>query len=270
MALLQNITIWAQCPYRRSGGTLTQSADGNNVRPMLGINNTTMLAPAAGGFANNRSFPTGWQYGNGWLPPMKAETVWAANIGPGSSSITVTPSSLNLAEGRNIAGDITFAITLPDADLQLIVSATGTTTITFTESGLAAGALAAEGEASFAFTLPNATLGAIINAIATGAITFSGAGTPSAIGHLAGDITPFTELSPENLAANVWATIIESGYTAKQVMQLVGAHASGTTDINDLGGGNAEVTFNGLDDTTARIFAEMTGSERTTVTRTVD
>jgi hypothetical protein len=38
-------------------------------------------------------------------------------------------------------------------------------------------------------------------------VQFSNSATIRATGNLSGDITPFTELSPQNLAAAVWETI---------------------------------------------------------------
>jgi hypothetical protein len=213
------------------------------------------------GVTNRSGLPDGYRPPSCWMMGQKTGGLSSRN----ESNFAIDLAALTLAEGRNIAGDITFAITLPDAALQLIVSATGTTTITFTDSSTLAGALAAAGTGDFAFTVPNATLGAIVNAIATGAITFTGAGTPRAVGTLEGDITPFTTLSPENLAANVWSSIIESGYTAGQIMQVLSAVAAGKTDID-----GTDVTFRDINDTADRVFASMTGSERTTVTLTVD
>jgi hypothetical protein len=41
------------------------------------------------------------------------------------------------------------------------------------------------------------------------------------------EVTPFTELSPQNLAAAVWASIIESGLTAEDAMKLISAATAG-------------------------------------------
>lgn len=43
-------------------------------------------------------------------------------------------------------------------------------------------------------------------------------------------------------------------------------HTHGTPSINNLGGGLAEVSFRDQADSKDRVFAEMTNSERTTVT----
>jgi hypothetical protein len=129
---------------------------------------------------------------------------------------------------------------------------------------------------------------------ASSGVTLSAAAGIRAIGHMAGDISPFTALSPENLAAavwnaaaaganapgtmgeklndagsgtNPWTEVIEPGFTAAEVLRLLAAVAAGKTDIVDLGGGNATVKFRNLGDTKDRVVATMAGSERATVTR---
>lgn len=63
-----------------------------------------------------------------------------------------------------------------------------------------------------------------------------------------------------------WDSVIESGYTAGEILKVLAAFAAGKTSITSLGGGDATVIFRDLGDTTDRIEAGMTGSERTTIT----
>jgi len=70
----------------------------------------------------------------------------------------------------------------------------------------------------------------------------------------------------EKVNSGSWTEVIESGYTAAEVMRILAAVAAGKTVITDLGGGDATVEFTGIDGTTVRIEADMTGSERTAVT----
>jgi len=79
-------------------------------------------------------------------------------------------------------------------------------------------------------------------------------------------IAPFTTLSPENIAMKVWQYVIESGYTAEQLMRVLTAVAAGKTDIVSAGGGSATVTFRDIADAKNRVTAGVTGSERTTIT----
>lgn len=102
------------------------------------------------------------------------------------------------------------------------------------------------------------------------ATTLSGTGTFNGTlrgtATLEADLTPFTELSPENLASAVWNKLIEGSYSASDLMKLLSAVAAGKTTIVDLGGGAATITFRDVNDTTDRVEADMTDSERTNVT----
>jgi hypothetical protein len=208
--------------------------------------------------------PEGYAPGNGaWLMAQKAGGLGSRS----EANFSITGGDLNLAEGRNIDGTTTITFSVPDAQLQLVVSAVGTAAITFTvPDATLAGALEAVGSTSFTITVPNATLGAVIDAVATASFAFSGAGTATAYGWLEGDITPFTTLSPENLAASVWGSLLEGNYTAQDLMKILVAVAAGKTNITDLGGGLATVEFRDLQDTLNRVVADMTNSERTDVT----
>jgi hypothetical protein len=83
---------------------------------------------------------------------------------------------------------------------------------------------------------------------------------------LAGDITPFTTLSPENLAAAVGGIEIDGAYTLTEVLRLLVAVAAGKTDI-DTSGPDPIIRFRDLNDIKDRITATMTGSERATVVK---
>lgn len=74
------------------------------------------------------------------------------------------------------------------------------------------------------------------------------------------------KLNDAGSAANPWTEVIESGYTAEEVLRILLAVAAGKTTITDLGGGNATVAFRDQADSKNRIEASMTDSERTSVT----
>jgi hypothetical protein len=200
--------------------------------------------------------PDGLLAPSSWRLPITGGGMSARNV----VFVTTTLGSLLMASGRNVDGSTTLTFSVPNADLQLVVSASGTTAITFSGSSTLAGALDAIGTTAITFTVPTPTLGALIDALATVAVTWSGTGTARATGALAGDITPFTELSPQTLAAAVWAEVLESGLDAQDVMRVLLAVAAGKTDIV-----GTTVTFRDQADTKDRVTATMTGSERTTV-----
>lgn len=61
---------------------------------------------------------------------------------------------------------------------------------------------------------------------------------------------------------------IETGFTLKEVLQILAAVAAGKTTITDLGGGAATVVFRDVTDSRDAVTASMTDSERDSVTIT--
>lgn len=251
-------------------------------------------ATVSGGasIANKYGYPSGMRHPASWCMAPKAGGLAARY----EAFASMVDGTLTMAQGINLTlypGTADFTFTVPNASLQLIVSGTGTATIVFTvPAATVSGALWGTGTSSLTFTPNTPLLGAIIDAIANGTITVSQTGTLTAIGHLAGDIVPYTELSPESLAAAVWSAIassyndagtmgeklngagsagnpwtevIEGTYTAAEILRVLAAVAAGKTDINSTGS-PVIVTFRDLSDTKDRIVADMVSSERTAVT----
>ena len=256
MALKQNTSTLASLPLRFRGGALAMQ------RSFWG--NTEQRNITAGeGLSNNLGgIPYGHRHPSAWLLPQSPGALSAFV----SSQAQLTVSPLTVAAGRNVVGSTSITFSVGPSQLELIVSATGSATATWTLSGTLAAAVGLTGAASLTFTIGPSTLGAIIDALGTSPVTFVNSATIRATGNLAGDITPFTTLSPENLAQKVWQYVLEAGYSAEECMRILTAVAAGKTDITDLGGGNATVVFRDLADTKDRVDADMTGSERTTVT----
>lgn len=263
MSLLQNVTRRAQYPIRSVGGASASPLQ----RTELGLNQFSLLSPFASdaGWDDTVSFPAGWRYGNGWQPSQSDSTYWAANIGAATADVTWTLGTLNVAAGMALAGAVTVTWTLPDAQLQLVVSADGSCTVTWTTAGNVAGSLAAEGATTVTFTLGTPTLGAVAEMTGPTSVTFSLAGLIRATGALAGDITPFTELSPESLANAVANLAIDGDYSLREVLRVLVAVAAGLDTVTDLGGGETEVVFRDLSDLLDRVTATLTGEERTAV-----
>lgn len=249
MALIGNRTVLHKSPGRFLSGTVASIERSNFSRAGMLASRFQAMSPVFAGIPSGHLAPSSWAL------PRTAGGLSAIN----EAGAALTAGPLNLAEGRNIDGSTSFAFTLPDAALQLVVSATGNATFTFTQSGGLAGALQAVGSAAATFTVSAATLGAVIDAIAAASFSLTGSATPRARGALAGDITPFTELSPQSLAAAVWGSIIEAGFTAEQVMRILAAHAAGAA--TGLEGGNPQ--FTGLDGSTVRIDGTYSAGTRT-------
>lgn len=296
--LLQNITLHAQYPYRRFGGTTT-ATDGLNVRSQLGINSRTRVTPfvSMAGWEPQSSFPLGWEFGNGWMPPISEQSVWAANLGrstlEGNGDLD---SASNLAGGLNGAVTIVGSGDITTAAAGLIISAVaallGAGDIT---TANARGRLDALATLSGSGDITTAALGAIAGAIAslTGSGTLSTAaasaiGSASATITVTGDLLTSANVGPavwnalaaaSNLpntmgeklndagsAANPWTEVIESGYTAAQILRLIAAVVQG--DATGLENGSP--VFKGLDGTTDRVTATYSDGTRDVTSRDAD
>lgn len=219
MGLKQNTSILAQLPLRQMGGGVA------GIRSMWDRTDLRNSTVGEGIPSELAGIPYGHLAPSSWNLPYQ----------PGAMSsftqcvVTVTPAPLNLAAGRNIDGNTTVTITVNPADGQLIVSAVGSTSITFNLSAQLAGALSAVGSTAITVTVNNATLGAIVDAIGATLIQITTSATPRATGNMVGNITPFTELSPQSLAAAVW-NAIAAEYTESGTMgELMNTGASGLT-----------------------------------------
>ncbi|MBP6563998.1 MAG: hypothetical protein KA200_00135 [Burkholderiales bacterium] len=143
---------------------------------------------------------------------------------------TFALGSLNVAAGRNVEGATSATFTIADAQLQLVVSAQGTTSISFSlPAATLSGALSAEGSTSVSFTVNTPTLGAIVNATGQTSVSVAMSGTATALGWIEGDITPFTELSPQSLAAAVWSALSSANDLAGTMGALLNASGGGSS-----------------------------------------
>ena len=279
MGLKQNTTLLAQMPLRHLGGAV------GTMRPMWGRTDLRNQSVGQGIPSKLAGIPSGHLAPSSWTLPYK----------PGAMSsftnlvVTLTPGTLNLAAGRNISGDTTVTVTVNPAAGQLIVSAVGSTSITFNLAANLAGALSASGSTAVTFTVNNATLGAIVDAVGATLVQFSASATPRATGNLSGDITPFTELSPQSLSAAVWEAlasaynapgtmgellnsagaaadpllgVVEGGLTLRDVMRVLLAVNAG--DATGLEG--STMVFKSQDGTTTRVQAGYSSGDRTITT----
>lgn len=184
----------------------------------------------------------------------------------GSATFTFDADGATLGAGSPIDGSTTITFDAGPASADLIAVAVGSTTFTFDAAGNAVPTLPASGSTTATFTVPTAALTGPSVSVASTTMTFETSSTLWALGNLSGDITPYTELSPQNLAAAVMSSVVDGTYTVEDVLKILAAVAAGKTTVNDLGGGSAEVIFRNLTDALDRVQADMTGSERAAVT----
>lgn len=280
--LLQNVTIWAQYPGRRHGGSTATGTDGNGSRTVLGIRNDRQLTPFYGAFTDTNSFPVGWQFGNGWMPPMSSGGAWAANLGTTNGVDGQGQCDASGVLGRNLAAALTGTGDITSAIVSLIVYAVAA----ITGSATVVGGASATGELDAALTgtgdvdgtataieilLAAASLSgsgdvtAAVGALAGLAAAIEGAGgaggsTASAVGSLGASITVTGDLlTTTNVAASVWQRAIEAGFTAEQILRILAAHAAGAAT----GLEGSDPQFTGLDGTTVRIDGTYSAGTRT-------
>lgn len=230
------------------------------------------------------SFPTGTNPPYTIMMGAKGALLTSTNVTNGVGSMTS-----GLAMGRAIAADLEGTGTISAANLSLIIQLAcsdliGTGALTASMSGLVqmASTMAGTGQLTAALQL---LAFVVSNMSGTGAITATLRGTAT----LEADITPFTTLSPENLAASVWNSlaasfnsvgtmgekmndagsaanpwteVIESGYTAAEILRILAAVAAGKSS-----GQPTSPVFRDLGDTKDRVSGTVDSSgNRTSVT----
>jgi len=230
------------------------------------------------------SAPEGYVHPQAWILPQKPGSL---KVYP-AAEVSFTPSA-NLHIGRPLAGDINVDFTT-SGNLDMVVAFSGSATFDFTVDASLDGIVNVSGATSIDVT----TSGDLDMLVAlTGASSFSF--TPSAnqtgITSLSGEVSPFTELSPQNLAAAVWdataseyntantmgnklnsagaaadpwTVALEGTYTAADLMKIMSSVLAGkVTKIGD------SYFFRDVNDTTDRVAAE-TDSDAQRLNVTID
>jgi len=219
--------------------------------------------------------PLGNLHPNAWIMPQKAGYISAR-----SSAISISATGAALA-GFPIVASSSISITVADAAGQLIVSGTGSTSFSITtNTPLLTASILGTASSTIAISTNNPILGAIASLIASSSISMSASMTPYAIGHMEGAAVPYTELSPQSLAAavwealaseyndsgtmgekvndagsasNPWTEVIEGSFTASEMLRIIASALAGETSGFDT---NAPV-FKGLDGATDRITGTL-------------
>ena len=233
MALLGNYNVFQKCPVTFVGGDGTSGIVGlrSNWNAAGDSRNRFYGENWLQGTADRFGLPSAYASPYAWtLPPHSGGM--GCNVGISmTSDLTST-----LAAGKNLESAISCSGNINSASLALVVSmiasisASGTITNALLVSYLNMSAsLAASGDLVGSLT----ALGKMIASMeATGSMS----PTMNATANMEADITPFTELSPESLAAAVW-NAAASSFNASGTMgnKLNGAGSAGdpwTTDLS--------------------------------------
>jgi hypothetical protein len=280
MGLIGNYSVLSKtCGFTLGGST--ESGDRGNFSKASANRNRHL-----GGYAQFNSTPSGYVAPHCWvLAKIGGGMATFRNI-QGEGGVTAG----NLAGGLNAVAPLTGSGTISNAALALILSAvaalTGSGTLTasilgkleavadLAGSGDIAGALGALADMEADLTGTGA-LDAVLSALAgiSADIVVTGTGLTTAnVGeavwaaiavsnNTAGSMGE--KLNDAGSASNPWTEVIESGYTAAEILRIIAASTAGKTT----GAGTSNMVFTGLDGTTNRIDGTLDASgNRTAVT----
>lgn len=155
----------------------------------------------------------------------------------------------------------TSSITLTCADMfgELIASGNGTATFSLTSNNpLLTASINGAGTATASVSTNTPTLGALADGGGAVTISLSGTLTPYAIGQMSGT-TAESGLTNAGIANSVWSKVVESGFSAEQILRIIAAQAAGSA--TGLENGNPQ--FTGLDGVTVRIDGAYSAGTRT-------
>lgn len=178
-------------------------------------------------FAKTASIPEGYAPKGSHVLPVKAGGMTGISYG-------AMTGSGNLLQGGPMTGSGSMSFVSADASLGLIISMTGTATINWTTAqGQLAMTLGMNGSGSFALT-GSGGLSMIVPFDGTGSFSLTGSGDLKGNLSMQGEWTPYTELSPENLARSVWEAVAAE-YTSSTTMGgKLNTASSGGVDLNAL------------------------------------
>jgi len=205
---------------------------------------------------NFAASPVGYSHPSAWSLPIKTNYISSFNLINGLGTMTGAG-----VLGVNIAADLTGSGVMAGTG-ELVASAASDLVGSSTMTGSILAVLNGDTQITGTGTLAS-TLTAIGNMqtdiVGTSTIT----DTLIAVGNMETAITPFTELSPQSLAAAVWAQALEAGYTAEEIVRLMSSTLLGKAS----GAGTGTIVFRDMNDTADRVSASVDGTgNRTAVT----
>jgi hypothetical protein len=259
----------------------------------LGIPAYTFYEPAGGtrfrSFVNEKmprtaSIPTGYGI------RAYTQSIKAGGMSAYGKEIVTGTFIGNLLQGGPMSGTGSMTLSGDNMNLSLVISMAGTGTIILSgdncELKLTMGL---SGTGSIELTGDDNSLSMIIPLAGIGTIELTGISDLRGKLSLSGEWTPYTTLSPENLAAavwnavaasyntsgsmgeklndagsasNPWTEVLEGTYTAAELLRIMSAVLAGKTS----GAGGTEVTFRDLLDLKDRIIGTVdTEGNRTEV-----
>lgn len=291
MGLIGNYTVLNKSYARFINGTSTTGAYAANTKSNWTDSNTS-FAKNINTFPKKSSIPYGYNVGEALIISRSSGGIASVNQMHGYGALTATAIQARMSQA-DLTGTGNISSAQISSLIKLIASLSGTGDLTASLGILTGMISTATGVGDI-----SGNLSAIVKMSAllsgSGSVTADLKGTGSlsasiiigASGYLSqDDINRLTEgvwnalaasfntsgtmgekLNGAGSAGNPWTELIETGFTAKDILRVLSSIAVGKTSITDLGGGNATVVFRDINDTKDRVTANMTGSERTSVT----
>jgi hypothetical protein len=273
MALKTNTTLLAQLPLRQIGGSP------GTFRSMWGRGDRMNQSVGQGIPSKLAGIPSGVPHPVAWVMPYKP-----GRMSSRAAVLTITAAA-NGTRGLKATGAASFSF---DASAVggLIVNATGSATFSITtNSPFLRATVGGTGAASLSINA-SAAIGAIANLTGAASFSLSASAPAYAVGHMTGEATSNTPLSPQSLADAVWSAVantynasgsmgellnsagaaadpllgtVEGGLTLRDVLRILLAVNAG--DATGLEG--STMVFKSQDGTVDRVEATYSSGART-------
>ena len=232
--LLGNYSVLNKNPGRTIAG-LSLSDTRANSRTSGSLRNRFYGEASVAGETDRNSTPVGYNPPYSYVLSPKAGGMASINNLVGEGDMT----NANLAGGLNAEADLLGTGAITNAALGLIASAVATLSGVGGLSADIVGKLEATADLVGTGDVTGA-LGALADCVATLVGSGNFDADIVAKGNMSADITPFTELSPENLAASVWnalAILYNNAGTMGEKMNDAGSASNPWADTADYGAG---------------------------------
>ena len=211
-----------------------------------------MMRSAA--YSSLSAVPNGHLSPSAWVLPRTSGGMSSINF----TTAMVSGSGLAVG-GITTTGTSSITLTFADAAGQLIASGGGAATFSLTSNNpLLTASINGAGTATASVSTNTPTLGALADGGGAVTISLSGTLTPYAIGQMSGTTAEYG-LTNAGIANSVWSKVVESGFSAEQILRIIAAQAAGSA--TGLENGNPQ--FTGLDGVTVRIDGAYSAGTRT-------
>jgi hypothetical protein len=196
-------------------------------------------------YAKTASTPDGYGL-DGWVPAIVPGAM-------GGSAFIDASAQGDLLQGGPMEGEATITFSESTPEMALTVSMSGTAGVDVTLTGDLSGVVGLDGEATITLSAGTAGLGATVPVEGTASFTLTGLADLKGLMSMSGESTPFTELSPQSLAAAILAANVEGAIDVAGALRLILSPLAGKAT----GGGTGTVRFRDTTDTKDRLVLSV-------------